>query len=216
MFIRRSRAHPLTTQPTPVARRKFIKENLLIICIPRAGTSVWDMLPARSALVGRMREGGVSVEVVDEVDPSLQTYSARLRYCAQRYLADPASEHLIELLHTESEIVGRYDATLRRIERIDRMDSLSAWLDPEPLPPDPRDAGPEFLMKLWEEVVPALGLPTSLDLSATRRAIKQIAFLAEDYQASGLTRGADELGLLAMWLETQQAPPTAPVQTKNE
>ena len=107
MFIRRSRAHPLTALPTPVARRKFIKENLLVICIPRTGSSVWEMLPARSALVGKMREGGVSVEVVDESDPSLQTYTARLRQAALRYVADPANTHLIELLHTEIEIVGR-------------------------------------------------------------------------------------------------------------
>ncbi len=216
MFIRRSRAHPLTALPTPVARRKFIKENLLVICIPRAGTTVWEMLPPRSALVGKMREGGVSVEVVDESDPSLQSYTARLRQAALSYVADPANTHLIELLHTEIEIVGRYDATLRRVERIDRLDSLAAWLDPEPLPPDPRDAGPEYLIRLWEEVVPALALPASLDASATRRAIKQVAFLAEDYEASGLTRGADELGLLAMWLETQQAPPTADPQPKKE
>ena len=143
-------------------------------------------------------------------------YTARLRAGALRYLADPASEHLIELLHTEIEIVGRYDSTLRRIERIDRLESLAAWLEPEPLPPDPRDAGPEYLLKLWEEVVPALGLPASLDVSGTRRAIKQIAFLAEDYQASGLTRGADELGLLAMWLEMQQSAPPDADQSKNE
>lgn len=211
VFIRRSRVHPLTSLTTPVARRKYIKEHLLVICAPRAGSSVWEMLPARSAIVGRMREGGVLCEVVDDNDPGLQNYTTRLRRAAVGFLTRPDSDQLVDLLHSEVEMVGRYDATLRRIERIDRPDPLVAWLDPEPLPPDARDSGPDYLMRLWEDVVAALGLPAVTDPTAVRRASKQIGFLAEDYQSAGLTRGADELGMLAMWLESQQTPaPTPP------
>lgn len=216
MFIRRSRVHPLTTLTTPVARRKYIKEQLLVICVPRAGTTVHEMIPPRSALVGRFREGGVICEVADETAPGLQNFVSRLRRAATGFLTRPASDQIVELLHSEVEMVGRYDATLRRIERIDRPDTLAAWLDPEPLPPDARDSGPDYLMRLWEDVVVALGLTTVTDPTAVRRASKQIAFLAEDYQAAGLTRGADELGMLAMWLESQRNPAPSDDQRNSE
>lgn len=214
MFIRRTRVHPLASMPTPVARRKFIKENVLLICVPRAHSTMREHLPARAAMVGRAREGGVTVQVVDGTDVALQSYTARLRQAAALFLTGGTSAQAVELLHAEIEVVGRYDATLRRIERIERPDSLAEWLDPEALPIDAREAGPDYLMRLWDEVVVALSLPGIGDGATLRRSIKQLAFLAEDYQASGLTRGADELSLLAMLLESQMAAP--PTQPKTE
>lgn len=214
MFIRHSRVHPFTMLTTPVARRKYIKDHLLVICVPRLSGPVWGMLPVRSAIVGRYLEGGLRCAVVDATGPALQDYTIRLRQAALTLLADPNSTQLVDLLHNEVEMVGRYDATLRRIERIDRLDPLAAWLEPEPVPIDARDAGPEYLMKLWENVVVALGLPPVTDPTAVRRAAKQIGFLAEDYQAAGLTRGADELGMLAMWLEHQQTPTPNPPEDR--
>lgn len=216
MFIRRTRVHPFASLPTPVARRKFIKENVLLICVPRAHSTMREHLPARAALVGKMREGGVTVQVVDSTDATLQTYPARLRQAATQFLVGGGgtSAQPVDLLHAEIEIVGRYDATLRRIERIERPDSLAEWLDPETPPIDAREAGPDYLMRLWEDVAAALSLPSVADGATLRRSIKQLAFLAEDYQASGLTRGADELSLLAMLLESQIATP--PAQPKTE
>jgi hypothetical protein len=213
MFIRRTRVHPFASLPTPVARRKFIKENVLLICVPRPHSTIREHLPARAALVGRMREGGVSVQVADATDASQQSYVARLRQAASQFLAGGKTQQSVELIHAEVEIVGRYDATLRRIERIERPESLAEWLDPEEMPIDAREAGPDYLMRLWDEVVVALSLPAAGDPATMRRSLKQIAFLAEDYQASGLTRGADELSLLAMLLESQM---TAPAQPKTE
>jgi hypothetical protein len=210
MFIRRTRVHPLASLPTPVARRKFIKENVLLICVPRAHAAIREHLPPRAALVGRMREGGVSVQVADSSDAALQHYEARLRQAAAQLLAGGNAARAVELIHAEVEIVGRYDATLRRIERIERTEALAEWLDPEDLPVDAREAGPDYLMRLWDEVVVALSLPATGDPATMRRSLKQIAFLAEDYQASGLTRGADELSLLAMLLESQLSAPTQP------
>lgn len=210
MFIRRTRVHPLASLPTPVARRKFIKENVLLICVPRAHAAIREHLPPRAALVGRMREGGVSVQVADSSDAALQHYEARLRQAAAQLLAGGSAARAVELIHAEVEIVGRYDATLRRIERIERTEALAEWLDPEDLPVDAREAGPDYLMRLWDEVVVALSLPATGDPATMRRSLKQIAFLAEDYQASGLTRGADELSLLAMLLESQLSAPTQP------
>ena len=216
MFIRRTRVHPFASLPTPVARRKFIKDNVLLICVPRAHSAMRERMPQGAALVGRMREGGVSVQVVDGSDAALRGYAARLRQAAVQFLVGGAGNAAqpVELLHAEVEIVGRYDATLRRIERIDRPDSLAEWLDPETLPVDAREAGPEYLMRLWDDVAAALSLPGANDPATLRRSIKQLAFLAEDYQASGLTRGADELSLLAMLLESQMAAP--PTQPKTE
>lgn len=201
---------------TPVTRRRFIKDHLLVICVPRPNSQVWEMLPARSAIVGRMREGGVLCEVVDDGAPGLGSYTARLRRAAMSFLTRPDQDQLVELLHGEIDVVGRYDATLRRIERIDRPDPLAAWIDPEPLPPDSRDVGPEYLMRLWEDVVVALGLSAVTDATAVRRASKQIAFLAEDYQAAGLSRGAEELVMLAMWLESQRTPAPTDDQRSSE
>lgn len=213
MFIRRTRVHPFASLPTPVARRKFIKENVLLICVPRPNSTIREHLPPRAALVGRMREGGVSVQVADATDTALQSYAARLRQAASQFLAGGKAAQSVELIHAEVEIVGRYDATLRRIERVERPESLADWLDPEEMPIDAREAGPDYLMRLWDEVVVALSLPAAGDPATMRRSLKQIAFLAEDYQASGLTRGADELSLLAMLLESQMS---APAQPKTE
>lgn len=205
MFIRRTRVHPLATLPTPVARRRYIKENVLTICVPRPHSVLRETLRPGAALVGRLREGGVSVQIVEADEGALRSYPARLRQAASLYQVGGNQSHPQDMLHAEIEIVGRYDATLRRIERIDRADSLAEWLAPEAPPVDAREAGPEQLMRLWDDVVTALGLPTRGDAATLRLSLKQIAFLAEDYQASGLTRGADELSMLAMLIESQSA-----------
>lgn len=203
MFIRRTRVHPLSTMPTPVARRRFIKENVLAICVPRRLTPLRERLSSGAALLGRFRETVAMIQVAEADTEALLTYPARLRQAASLYLATANPPPPIQVLNSEIEVVGRYDATLHRIERVDRPDPLADWLGPEAMPADATSAGPEYLMRLWENVALALGLPTTDDAAVLRRSLKQLAFLAEDYQASGLTRGADELSMLAMMLENR-------------
>lgn len=203
MFIRRTRVHPLSTMLTPVTRRRFIKENVLAICVPRRLTPLRERLSSGAALLGRFRETLAAIQVAEADTEALVTYPARLRQAATLFFATVNPPPPIEVLNSEIEIVGRYDATLHRIERLDRPDSLADWLGPETMPTDAMNAGPQYLMGLWENVALALGLPTTGDATAVRRSLKQLSFLAEDYQASGLTRGADELAMLATMLENQ-------------
>jgi hypothetical protein len=203
MFIRRTRIHPLSTLPTPVARRRFIRENVLAIFVPRRLTPLRERLSSGAALVGRPRDAGVAIQVAEANVEILATYPARLRHAATLFLASGGRAGPTQVLHSEVEAVGHYDATLHRIERIDKTEPLADWLGPEAMPENPLEAGPDYLARLWSEVIVALGLPTAEDPASLRRSLKLLAFLAEDYQASGLTHGADELAMLAMMLEAR-------------
>ena len=60
------------------------------------------------------------------------------------------------------------------------------------------------MLKAYSSMKPALlDISTAEDPASLRRSLKLLAFLAEDYQASGLTHGADELAMLAMMLEAR-------------
>jgi hypothetical protein len=213
MFIRRTRVHPLSTTPTPVARRRLIRENMLSIFVPKRLTPLRERLSSGAALVGRVRESGATIQIAEANVETLGTYPARLRRAATRFLAVGSTPAPIQVLPSEVEPVGRYDATLHRIERIERAEPLSDWLGPEAIPVEPEEPGNDYLMRLWEEVILALGLPPAEDSAALPRSIKQLVFLAEDYRASGVQRGADELSMLVALLESRAA---APPQPKTE
>ena len=213
MFICRTLVHPLSTTPTPVARRRLIRDNMLLIFVPKRLTPLRERLSSGAALVGRARETGASIQVAEANIETLGTYAARLRRAATLFLAGGGSSAAIQVLPSEVEPVGRYDATLHRIERVDRSEPLSDWLGPEAIPIEPEEPGSDYLMRLWSEVVLALSLPPAEDVAALPRSLKQLVFLAEDYRASGLQRGATELSLLAALLERRG---TAAPQPKTE
>lgn len=196
--------------PTPVARRRFIKENVLVICVPRRLTPLRERLSSGAALIGRLREAGATLQVAEADAEVLGTFQARLRQAANLFLATVNPPPPIQVMSAEIEVVGRYDATLNRIERIERLDPLVDWLGPETMPADDVAESPDRLMRLWEDVAPALGLQTTADANVLRRSLKQLAFLAEDYEACGLVRGADELIRLAILLERRIAEAAQP------
>jgi hypothetical protein len=196
VFHRPLRPVGLVGLRAPQDRRARLKENLLAIFVGDDTRGVEDQLPHRSAIIGRLREGGALVDV-EAYEPTKRPFAERLREAARRHLSNAVTSRRGQFTFTQILRVGSYDATLMRVERIHLPDLLVDWIDGEAIPTG-RDESPA---ELWRTTAMALGVPPRLTPDQRMPVIKQISFLAEDYTACDMKNGADQLATLAMWLE---------------